>query len=130
MINRWVGCDLDATVAFYTGWERVAHIGIPIPAMVERIKAHLAAGDEVRILTARVAVPEGMHASERLVREAEVRREREAIGDWTEKVFGVRLRATAQKDFGMVYCYDDRCKQVEPNTGRLIEEICNDPDHV
>jgi hypothetical protein len=27
------------------------------------------------------------------------------------------------KDFGMVCLYDDRCKQVMPNTGVLVEDI-------
>jgi hypothetical protein len=36
------------------GWKGEKHIGPPIPRMLARLKAHLAAGDTVKIVTARV----------------------------------------------------------------------------
>lgn len=54
MSNKgWIGVDLDGTLAHYDGWKGPEHIGAPIPAMVERVKAWLAEGKEVRISTAR-----------------------------------------------------------------------------
>lgn len=104
----WVGVDLDGTLAHYDEWRGVNHIGAPVPAMVTLVKAMIAAGRDVRIFTARVAYePEGSWA-------------REVIQNWCAEHLGVILPVTNVKDFGMIALYDDRCIQVEQNTGRLI----------
>lgn len=108
----WIGCDLDGTLAHYEQWVSDTHIGDPIPAMVERVKAHLAEGHEVRILTARVSAPDGR----------DVTAAREAVEAWCETHLGQRLVVTHEKDFEMVACYDDRVVQVLPNQGVLLEE--------
>ena len=54
MSRGWIGVDLDGTLAEYNGWQGPANIGAPIPAMVERVKAWLEEGRDVRIFTARV----------------------------------------------------------------------------
>lgn len=54
-MNGWIAVDLDGTLAEYTTWQGVTHIGKPIPAMVDRIKMWLDEGIEVRIFTARMA---------------------------------------------------------------------------
>jgi hypothetical protein len=46
----------------------------------------------------------------------------EAINEWCTKVFGHKLPVTCTKDYGMIALFDDRCVQVEANTGRLIGE--------
>ncbi len=51
----WIGVDLDGTLAEYHGWVSEQHIGAPVPVMVERAKAWVARGVEVRIFTARIA---------------------------------------------------------------------------
>ena len=51
----WIGVDLDGTLARYDGWKGPEHIGEPLMPMVERVKAWLAEGREVRIMTARVS---------------------------------------------------------------------------
>lgn len=105
--KRWVGCDLDSTLAYHDNGSGVGAIGEPIPAMVELVKAYLAKGIQVKIMTARVG---GLAIAERLDIE-------EAIQDWCEKHIGQRLPVTAEKDLNMIALYDDRCIQVEPNTG-------------
>lgn len=112
-MNGWYGFDLDGTLAVYDGWRGPEHIGEPIPAMVNKVKELLVEGKEVRIFTARVAgVREGIAPEQNIT----------LIQDWTEKHIGVRLPVTCTKDFGMVCLFDDRAKQVIPNTGLLLED--------
>lgn len=115
-VRPWIGVDLDGTLAEYDGWKD-GQIGAPIPRMVERVKQWLANGKEVRIVTARVAVPEGLSSTERLVRENEVRTQKAMIREWCSTYIGQPLKVTAQKDFGMVELWDDRVVQVIKNTG-------------
>ncbi|HEX5426527.1 MAG TPA: hypothetical protein VFW94_23470 [Candidatus Acidoferrales bacterium] len=113
-MSGWIGVDLDGTLAQYGGWVDEHHIGAPIPAMVERVKQWLSEGREVRIFTARVAVADGNLAR------SGPEQISESIQQWCEKHIGQRLAVTNVKDFGMICLYDDRCIQVERNTGRLI----------
>lgn len=110
-MNPWIGCDLDGTLAEYHGW--TGEIGDPIPPMVERIKKHLEDGDNVRIVTARVAPP---------IEHAEKLRQCALIGDWCMKHLGYSLPATCSKDYGMVLLYDDRAVQVMTNTGIVVDQ--------
>lgn len=114
--SGWIGVDLDGTLAEYNGWAGEEHVGAPVPAMVERVRAWLAAGREVRIFTARVTEGalnlDGTPHSTAAVRAL--------IEDWCERHIGQRLPVTNVKDYGMIELYDDRAVQVEPNTGRLI----------
>lgn len=108
MSGGWIGVDLDGTLAEYHGWVGADDIGKPIPAMLERVQAWLAAGKVVKIFTARVAFDES----------GEVRRNIEA---WCLKHVGQTLEVTNAKDYGMVELWDDRCVQVEANTGRRMD---------
>jgi hypothetical protein len=103
----WIGVDLDGTLAEYDGWQGVSHIGAPVAAMVERVKRWLSLGIAVKVVTARCA-----HAEPGVIR---------AVEDWCEEHIGQRLPVTCSKDFGMVELWDDRCVQVEPNTGRRLD---------
>jgi hypothetical protein len=103
----WIGVDLDGTLAHYTKWNGIEHIGEPIPAMLFRVKAWLAQGKDVRIFTARVSGRDKMRAGK-------------YIAEWCIKHLGVELPVTCVKDMKMISLYDDRCVQVEHNTGRLI----------
>lgn len=111
----WMGVDFDGTLAHYTGWQGATHCGAPIPKMVERVKRWLAEGIEVRIFTARVWSPEGD-----ITRGLEARDARRAIQDWCLEHIGQYLRVTCEKDYSMLVLYDDRAKQVEANTGRVV----------
>lgn len=102
----WFGVDLDGTLAEYWGWLGEAHIGEPVPAMLERVKQWTAEGIEVRIFTARVQEASALPH----------------IEAWLTKHGIGGLKVTNVKDYGMVRLYDDRCVQVEANTGRLIGE--------
>lgn len=104
----WIGVDLDGTLAVDDGWRGVHHIGQPVPAMVDRVRGWLAEGIEVRILTARVAVPS--QRDESLV----------VIAQWCCTHLGEALPITAEKDPLMIELWDDRAVQVEKNTGRPV----------
>ena len=111
-MGAWIGVDLDGTLAEYHGWDPSnPGIGKPIPAMVERVKEWLAAGTEVKIMTARVAHEIGSAFA------------REEIEMWCIEHIGQKLDVTCTKDYAMICLYDDRCIQVEMNTGRLIGEF-------
>lgn len=118
-MKGWIGVDLDGTLAHYEGWQGELHIGEPIPAMVARIKDWLALGLEVRIFTARVCQPDLPGNQAR----ASVETIRSAIQDYTELLFGVRLKVTNEKDFNMIELWDDRAFRVRLNTG---EPCCDD----
>jgi len=98
--------DLDGTLAEYDNWVSPTHIGNPVPEMAFRVKKWLSEGKDVRIFTARASVPEMIPVVE----------------EWAEKHFGQKLKVTNQKDFSTETIWDDRARQVEINTGRLIGE--------
>lgn len=102
-MTGWIGVDLDGTLAMYESYKGPGIIGEPVPMMVERVKSWLADGIKVKIFTARSG-------------EEEVR----AIYTWCQVHLGQVLEVTNMKDYGMITLYDDRCIQVEANTGRLI----------
>lgn len=111
MSRGYIAVDLDGTLAKYDGWVGADYIGEPIPIMLERVKKWLSEGKDVRIFTARVS-------SNNPAKETS----RRAIQEWCLKHIGVILPVTAEKDYGMIELWDDRCVQVIPNTGKTISE--------
>lgn len=110
----WIGCDLDGTLAHYDGkWQGPGHIGAPIPKMVRRVKKWISEGMDVRIMTARVCS---------LQTPADLATARAAINLWCMAYLGTKLPITAEKDYGMIELWDDRCVQVITNTGLRISE--------
>lgn len=110
----WIGVDLDGTLAHYDKWRGIEHIGEPVPAMLERVKVWLAEGREVRIFTARIAEDD-----------PEVFR---VVREWCLVHIGHPLPITCVKDFGMIELWDDRCVQIEKNTGRRLDTpVAGDP---
>lgn len=111
-MSGWIGVDLDGTLAHYEagGWKGIEHVGEPIPAMLERVKAWIAKDQEVRIFTARVSV----------TNEAERLRCMEVIQDWLQSHGLPRLQVTCIKDFAMIELWDDRAVQVRMNTGEPV----------
>ncbi len=107
--EEWIGVDLDGTLAHYDGWRGADHIGSPVPAMVERVKAWLAAGRQVKIFTAR------MHGHT-IFTDA-----RTPIEEWCREHIGQVLEITNVKDFHMAELWDDRACQVIYNTGEAVE---------
>ena len=114
-MEGWIGVDLDGTLAHYDLWEGLTVIGDPVPLMVDRVKAWIDAGVEIRIFTARVSTPE---AREKAC---------PAIEAWCLENIGCVLPITATKDFGMYELWDDRAVQVECNTGRRMVNEPRDP---
>jgi len=114
--NRaWYGTDLDETLAEYTGGLEHDVIGSPIKEQCDRVRAHLSDGYQVKLVTARATLPEPLLSQ--FMNE---------WAKWSRKEFGQVLEVTCSKDFAMIALYDDRAKQVEPNTGRLIEDLFKD----
>jgi len=102
-----VYCDLDGVLAVIEpdkDFDPLV-IGNPTP-FVGRIKDHITSGDIVKIFTARAngITPEA----------------KKVIEDWCLKHIGKILNITCIKDKEAEMFYDDRCLQVEKNTGRLI----------
>jgi hypothetical protein len=105
------GVDLDGTLAeYYTGQYDAGKIGTPIDLMVQRVKKWLEMGDEVALLTARMATVNG---------EEEIEKFLTAWKPWCVGLFGRELEATAEKDYTFTDFWDDRAVRVELNTGML-----------
>ena len=96
--------DFDKTLAHHeTGWG-IEKIGEPIPSMLARVKRLLAQGKGVKIFTARAQYG------------AKVKRD---IQDWLEKHGLPRLEVTNVKKDDIAEIWDDKAKQVKPNTGKF-----------
>ena len=108
---NWVGFDLDGCLAKHESGDGVDKIGDPILPVVILLKEE-AKNYEVRIMTARVCSLMGVE---------EIRKQTRMIQDWCEVFIGFRPRVTSEKDYEMIRLYDDRARQVQTNTGRLIE---------
>jgi hypothetical protein len=107
-----IAVDLDGTLAEYVGWHGPYTVGAPIPKMVERVKKWLAAGIEVRILTARATKgADGQPDAAVLY----------AIEIWCEEHIGQVLPITNEKEYSMIELWDDRAVQVIPNTGERVD---------
>ena len=121
----WIGVDLDGTLAHYEGWQGEDHVGAPVPAMLERVLAWIEQGKDVRIFTARVSnCPwtaweiQGAACGGEPMTKSEARK---VIETWCLQHLGKVLPVTCKKDFAMVELWDDRCVQVEKNTGRRMD---------
>lgn len=115
--NGWIGVDLDGTLAHYDTWRGSRHIGEPVPIMVERVKAWLDGGQNVKIFTARVS-PQAIALNGETLDSVLA-----PINSWSLKHIGRILDVTHEKDMGMIQLWDDRCVQVIPNTGKRADGI-------
>jgi hypothetical protein len=125
-MSGWIGVDFDGTLATYDGWRGPEHLGEPIAPMVQRVRTWLAEGQDVRIVTARMAVRPGEPDVNGNAYPAEsIARQRALIEAWCQQHLGRVLPITASKDFQLIELWDDRCVQVIPNTGITVEELLN-----
>lgn len=108
----WWGFDLDGTLAKYDTWRGIEHIGEPIAPMVAILKQKLDEGHECRIFTARVFDGDGRDVANVVA----------VIEAWCLEHIGRVLPVTCTKDFDMEALFDDRCIQVVPNAGYLVQE--------
>lgn len=130
MKQGWIGVDFDGTLVCEADWN-LGQPGPPIPAMVARVKQWLADGDEVRIVTTRVAVvpkADGTPGAEMndYGQEADALfaiQQRDLIRRWCQEHLGCALVVQAGKDFQMRELWDDRAIQLVPNTGTSIADI-------
>jgi len=100
----WTGVDLDGTLAYYDRMSPYDEIGVPIPTMLALVKELINNGIRVKIFTARAQDPQ----------------QRPIILKWLKANGLPELEITNIKDYNMQWLLDDRCIQVERNTGRLI----------
>lgn len=100
-----IAFDLDGTLAKYTGWRGMQHIGIPIKKMVDKAMAYHNVGKKVVIFTARVSVD---------------RTNEKFIKKWLADNKLPLWQITAIKSMKFVKIYDDRAIAVETNTGRIL----------
>jgi hypothetical protein len=107
-MDAWIGIDLDGTLAYYDHWRGADHIGEPVPKMLLFVQDLLKQGHKVKLFTARASIPAQIPVIQR----------------WLEK-HSLPLEVTCTKDFGMTCLYDDRCVQIEKNTGRQIVDKPN-----
>jgi hypothetical protein len=112
-----MGVDFDGTLAMSGAKVFDGPMGAPIPKMVNRVKAWLEAGIEVRIFTARVS-PKNKDGSITSAEQLDAVRKR--IADWTEEHIGKRLEATCEKDHNILQLWDDRAVQVIRDTGEVV----------
>jgi len=111
--NSYIGIDLDGTVAEYKSWLGLDHIGGPIVDIIEKVKVLVATGVTVKIFTARVSQ----------ATESDNQHAREVIWTWLEKNGLPKLEITNEKDYSMCQCWDDRARQVIPNSGVFVDEL-------
>jgi hypothetical protein len=100
----WVGVDLDGTLAHYDENSSIELIEEPIPAMVEFIRKMIQKNIQVKIFTARASDADQLPI----------------IREWLKDYDLSELEITNFKDYQMTKLYDDRCVQVEKNTGQPI----------
>ena len=101
----WIGIDLDGSLAEYTEWKGIEHIGKPIQKIVDRVKKWIEEGKIVKIFTAR-ASEEGAE---------------KYIHEWLEEQGLPKLEITNKKDRYMLEYWDDRAIQLIPNTGERAD---------
>lgn len=127
-MSGWIGVDFDGTLVMYNGWKGPLHIGEPVQIMVERVKWWIKEGRRVKIFTARVSFPpmptdgnlKSLEYLDWAERKFNADLAREAIKLWCKRHLDVVLEITNEKDFGMIELWDDRCIQVEMNTGHAL----------
>ena len=116
--KKWLGVDLDGTLAHYDGWKGIDHIGMPIMDVVLSLRARKEQGWGIAIFTARVSDPSEAIEAER------------QIWAWLEKhhidVDGI----TCVKHKHFVEFWDDRAIQVIKNTGEFVINTKGDGSHV
>nr|NJM03127.1 hypothetical protein [Desulfobacula sp.] len=100
----WTGVDLDGTLAYLDRSASYDEVGEPVPAMMALVRKMLNNGIRVKIFTARAEDPDQIPV----------------IRKWLKDNHLPELEITNTKDYNMQRLYDDRCIQVERNTGRLI----------
>lgn len=122
-MNPWIGFDLDGTLAMWDAEAPITKIGPPVDRMVMKYKEHRALGHDARIVTARVAACGDSNASGVVDSQSFADEQRKLIEAWCLEHLGEVIPVTASKDFGMILLYDDRCVEIQTNTGLDQKDI-------
>jgi hypothetical protein len=104
----WIGVDFDGVLAEQNGPSR-GLLGRPVEKMVEKVRAKIAEGIEIRIVTARVASIEPDRENQRKL-----------ITAWGVNQLGAVLPVTAEKDRDMLELWDNLARQVVTNLGEFL----------
>lgn len=129
----WIGVDFDGClVTAPTCLREVCTTGTPIPPMIALVKALLAEGRDVRIFTARVGPATDAECTAGLkaggIDPGPLPRldwhnyQQTLLETWCLEHLGQVLPLTCVKDLHLTQFYDDRCIQVETNTGRVLQD--------
>jgi len=118
-MSPWVGFDFDKTLATYDISYDIEQVGEPIKPTVDRLKKYLAKGYDVRIFTARISSGKDNRNPKFI---------KSIIEEWCVKHIGRKLPVTNIKDHGLLIFYDDKCVQVEPNTGRIFGDLSKEEE--
>ena len=111
--RRWIGVDFDRTLAYDSpNRDDPYELGEPIPEMVNRVKAWLADGYKVKLMTARMHPISFTAGCYRNIPTMEHR-----LREWCEEYIGQALECTNQKDGLMEVLWDDRAVRVIQDTG-------------
>lgn len=106
---KWIGVDLDGTLARNRGNSGPGDIGPPIPEMIDRVRMWLEQGRKVKIFTARATDKEQIPFIKQWLKAA-------GLGD---------LEITNVKDYDMASLWDDRAIRVKRNTGEVAEQVAS-----
>lgn len=104
MNKGWIGVDLDGTLAHYDERHGMERIGAACIPMVRRVQQWLAAGIEVRVVTARAGDPSL----------------KSFVPSWLRDHNLPELPVTCRRDMALLQLWDDRAVQVEVNTGNIM----------
>lgn len=98
-VKMWIGFDFDGTLAREYTLE-------PIQPIVKLLKGYLDKGIQCKIVTARAGDSKGI----------------DLVRNWLKEHDLPDLQITNQKDYQMVFLYDDRARQVIPNQGIVVSD--------
>lgn len=116
--QRTIGLDFDETIAQYDHWRGPENVGDPIPEAIRKVKAEMAQGTQFVIFTARANPGDGSYEACMDATLAFL-----AIAEWSKQVFGAVLPITHEKSKYFDEIWDDRGRQMIPNTGVFLEEL-------
>jgi len=137
-VAGWYGFDLDGTLAVYDGWRGIDHIGAPVAPMVRLARRMHEIGLRIKVVTARVSPrplpetrPNPYVKHSWCVQDPDVQTwalkpdwgAREFVQEWCYRNLGFAPGVTHEKDYAMLQLFDDRCVQVEANTGRVLGRL-------
>jgi len=101
--ERWIGIDLDGTLALYDGWKGPDHIGKPIPHVAMVFRMLVSKGYLVRIFTTRAAIVNQIPPIRKWLRDNQL----------------PEVEVTCIKAIGCIAIIDDKSISVQTNTGQL-----------